>query len=77
MESQYIDGVSQELTQIFMLIDVGTAATMRNSCTILASSLSIAIFILLIPGGKTASHHFQYNHEANGADFQQTFGKIS
>ncbi|XP_019665055.2 granzyme A [Ailuropoda melanoleuca] len=50
MESQYIDGVSQELTQIFMLIDVGTAATMRNSCTILASSLSIAIFILLIPG---------------------------
>ncbi|XP_025303858.1 granzyme A [Canis lupus baileyi] len=33
-----------------MPIDVGTAATMRNSCTFPASSFSIAIFLLLVPG---------------------------
>ncbi|KAM9693893.1 granzyme A-like [Trichechus inunguis] len=35
--------------QIFTLINVGTPATMRNSCTFLASVLSIVIFLLLIP----------------------------
>nr|XP_008530617.1 PREDICTED: granzyme A [Equus przewalskii] len=47
LSSQYIDRVSHELNTDFVLIDVGTPATMRNS--FLASSLSTVIFLLLIP----------------------------
>lgn len=71
LSSQYIDRVSHELNTDFVLIDVGTPATMRNS--FLASSLSTVIFLLLIPEGKTDSCHFPYNHESKPSRLSLNF----
>lgn len=49
------------------LIDVGTAATMRNPRAHPSPSLSVALLLLLIPEGKTRSCRFPDNPRSRPA----------